>query len=924
MPSMLNRGRFSLIAACAAALALIGAGSPAVALGPAAHAGFSPPPTYRAHDFARGQAMAILPAGENGLVNAAQLLQFEHNGKRPPHSQDQLGPYKKLEFGYPSLTDGTLGKFFFDESFGIRKGQITKTEHPSPAVPVVIYRDGHGIPHVYGKTNEAMAFGSGYAQAQDRLFLMDVLRHFGSGTLTSFLGNSCADEQMDHDELLLAPYTRAQANAQVNDLPAEYGAQGKLAVDMLHSYVKGINTYITRALTDPALLPAEYALFGPPKPWTQADVVAVAALIGGIFGDGGGGEVRNAALLDYLQGQLGTAAGKTAFGDFKEQNDPAAPATVTSKSFPYEIPKNVNPATVAMPDHPAAPLIGGPTGTTHGCSNTTAAGRMGLSVIQGLLRLPAQMSNALVVSASHSADGHPIAVFGPQVSYFAPQILMQEDLHSPSYDAEGASFPGTGFVELGRGEDYAWSATSAGTDLTDQRLELICNPKGGKVSPTGTFYRHDGKCVSMTNERFTDGLGPVHKIHLTAHGVVQGWTTARHGKPVAVVNQRSTYNHDVDSVIGFLHWGQPALTHDAKSWMAGASKVDYTFNWFYADNRDIAYYVSGLDPVRPTGVDPNLPTWGTGGAEWRGFLPSSQHVQQIDPPKGFFDSWNNKPAPRFSASDSQYGYGPVYRVQMLTTQIKHQFAIHHGKITRANLVQAMETAASQDLDGLTIAPALLRALRGQLEPAGVRQMLSVLRTWQSSGAHRLLASPTGKQYRQAAAVAIMDQVTPAVIRAIFDPLFKAGGTSPGGYDVVPMGFVNEPFNGGAHLGSAYDGGWEGYVVKALGQLTGGKVAQPFSKAVTARLCGKGGLKGCRAALDAALESSFKALVKANGGSAKIASWTADTNTAAAKLTMPQYDAIGFQVLGIVGQPNLPWQNRPTFQQVISFPAHRAR
>ena len=61
------------------------------------------------------------------------------------------------------------------------------------------------------------------------------------------------------------------------------------------------------------------------------------------------------------------------------------------------------------------------------------------------------MSNALVVGASHSADGHPLAVFGPQVSYFAPQILMQEDLHSPDYDAEGASFPGTGLVELGRG-----------------------------------------------------------------------------------------------------------------------------------------------------------------------------------------------------------------------------------------------------------------------------------------------------------------------------------------------------------------------------------------------------------------------------------------------------------------------------------------
>ncbi len=43
---------------------------------------------------------------------------------------------------------------------------------------------------------------------------------------------------------------------------------------------------------------------------------------------------------------------------------------------------------------------------------------------------------------------------------------------------------------------------------------------------------------------------------------------------------------------------------------------------------------------------------------------------------------------------------------------------------------------------------------------------------------------------------------------------------------------------------------------------------------------------------------------------------------AAKLTMPEYDAIAFQTLGIVGQPDIPWQNRPTFQQVVSFPAHR--
>src|SRR6516164_293706 len=291
---MRRLGRFWWVAGIAGAVALSTAGGPAVAAtGPA---GFSPRPVYRADDFDRGRAMFILPAGENGLVNAAQLAKFEKNGQRPPHSQDQLAPYENLEFGYRSLTDATLHNYYLDESFGVKPGQVIRTEHPSAQVPVVIYRDEHDIPHIYGKTNAALAFGAGYAQAQDRLFLMDVLRHYGAGTLSSFLGPSCADEQMDHDELLLAPYTAAQANAQINALPLEYGAQGRLALAMIHSYVQGINAYITKAAKDPKLMPVEYSLFGAPKPWAPADVVAVSALIGGIFGDGGGGEVRNAVL----------------------------------------------------------------------------------------------------------------------------------------------------------------------------------------------------------------------------------------------------------------------------------------------------------------------------------------------------------------------------------------------------------------------------------------------------------------------------------------------------------------------------------------------------------------------------------------------------------------------------------------------------
>ena len=97
------------------------------------------------------------------------------------------------------------------------------------------------------------------------------------------------------------------------------------------------------------------------------------------------------------------------------------------------------------------------------------------------------MSNALLVSARDSASGHPLAVMGPQVAYFAPQILMEEDIHGPGIDADGAAFPGVNlYVELGHGPDYAWSATSAGQNIVDTFAVPLCNPAGGAVAPAPT------------------------------------------------------------------------------------------------------------------------------------------------------------------------------------------------------------------------------------------------------------------------------------------------------------------------------------------------------------------------------------------------------------------------------------------------------
>jgi hypothetical protein len=133
------------------------------------------------------------------------------------------------------------------------------------------------------------------------------------------------------------------------------------------------------------------------------------------------------------------------------------------------------------------------------------------------------------------------------------------------------------------------------------------------------------------------------------------------------------------------------------------SKVGYAFNWFYVDSRHTAYFNSGADPVRNPDVDPNFPAWGRSQFLWKNFndqlkteatIPSSQHPQAID--QDYFTSWNNKQAPGFRAADQQWGYGPIYRSQLLDQKLVPQIS-GNRKTTLAGVANAMEDAGTVDM-----------------------------------------------------------------------------------------------------------------------------------------------------------------------------------------------------------------------------------
>jgi acyl-homoserine lactone acylase PvdQ len=886
----------------------------------------------------------------------------------PTTFADQLEKYDALNTAAPgTLTDSGLGNYFKNASLGVAPADVVRTETPRPGV--TIQWDKDGVPHITGKTDADVSFGAGVADIEDRMFLTDVLRHTGAATMAQFVGPTQANIAQDAAQLRVAPYTPAELTAQIEAL-ARTSPEAARLVGAFDDYIAGMNAEqsalcpaATPSVPVPGGLgfgfgqhcPVEYAaLQRPPAPYTRSDIVSIASLVGGIFGTGGGGQYTNAIWLQQLQEKFGVTAGRKMYDDLREKNDPEAPVTTTVRT-PYGGSGGVNPGLpgVALPDlHPRATQLAtgaivnadgslsapppGAAGNQGNASTTDprpspTAGRLGVNPaleaqqVTGWLQRAMSgeqvgMSNALLVDAKHSASGHPTVVFGPQTGYYAPQLLMEEELAGPHTAARGVSFAGTNFVvEIGRGVDYAWSATSPYTDITDTVVQPLCNLDGSAPTVNSTAYLNAaGRCTAMINYRHTEtGLpniaaqaAPTQVSFLvlrTDHGIVRLRTTVK-GKPVSIALQRSTYLHEADSVLGFVHLNDPGFVHDAHSFMKAAAGIQYAFNFFYVDDKDIAYYSAAKLPLRAPGTDLDLPRWGAAAYDWRGFAPFAAHPHVVNPAQGYLANWNNKLATGFASSSQVWGDGAVYRSLTLSDRIKALLA-RGTKVTRAQLVGAMIDAGTVDLRGAYVLPYVLDVIGTPKDPQDAKAV-ALMRSWVAAGAHRVDRKRTG---------AYVDQAAIDVFDTWWDPTDTGASCAPTcGFslpkDALRQGLVSyvdvlpEPMDDHPreHIGSAFNGiSWYGYLNKDLRHTLGRAVLGPYSRSY----CGT--LADCRAALTSSLHAAVLAAL-ATQQATSIGALTYDKTR----------DAIVSVAAGVVGVRAIDWQNRPTFQQVVQFWAHR--
>ncbi|HEV3229988.1 MAG TPA: penicillin acylase family protein [Solirubrobacteraceae bacterium] len=737
-----------------------------------------------------GHFRSVLAQGEGQTITASDLAAFEAFGTVPGSFVNQQPLYVGVMPHAASLSPADLNTYYKTTDFGSLPGGVASVETPRSGVQ--IFRDkSFGMAHIYGATRDDVMWAAGYAQAEERLFLMDAVRHTAEGNLAGLLGPSAASG--DAQQLTDQDFSPQELTAQFNALPQKFGAEGARAQQDLNDFVAGINARIDEDKLNPTEMPAEYAALGTqPAHWTVADSAAEAVLLVTQFTVSNGDEQVNAMLEQEFQKRFGSSWAAP-YHDLRQAQDPQA-FTVAKRPFQSDNPGPVQPGLNAIPDYGSLKRrnaeIAGPD------AGKMAAARAALPAwarsLEGLRQsLPHVESNAVMVSGRLSSDGRPLAAMGPQVGYYSPQIFSEYELHGGGIDGEGVTFPGASpYPLIGHGIDFAWTGTSANGDNEDTFVERLCNPDGSPPTAASTHYLYHGACQPflMRDQSVTTPASPVspssppqtitYRTMRSVHGPVFEFATVN-GAPVALTKAKAVDFHELDAVIPFMRLAENQPT-DARSFMTTMGTFPGTENWFYVDNRNVGWQQSGRYQLHARGSNVDLPFWGDGSADWQGFdpatytaqyLPDDHRPAALDPPDGFIISWNNKEAPGWRKGPADWSGGPIDHALVLQQRLLDQVHAHGGTVDLTGLTRSVNTSATTDLREKEDYP-LMRQVIGTASGQD-EQMLKLLDDWYQSGSQRL-APAGGNVYGHSAAVALLDAWWPRAVTAEFQGALGGG------------------------------------------------------------------------------------------------------------------------------------------------------
>ncbi|MDW8361726.1 MAG: penicillin acylase family protein [Myxococcales bacterium] len=550
-----------------------------------------------------------------------------------------------------------------------------------PSADIEVIRDTLGIPHIYAATDADAMFASGYMQAVDRLFQMDLRRRQALGRQAELFGEGHARQDEILRTMNLRGLARSTAIAMQREDPELF--------ELLVAWTAGVNRRIDEVLSGAAPLP--YG-FGPeglgyrPERWSVLDPIAIGKLL--LFG--------NANHLEY---EILASILRQYLPEIWDNFSLFIPLEEV-----YTLPPELRPE---------SPRPGGGRGGAPRDRTSTprrwpafsfppdARRRLG-EFLDAMRPLRPWASNNWAVAGRHTVDGRPMLASDPHQPLRSPSLFWAHHMSATGPDGRtqviGWSFVGTPGVQLGHNDRVAWAATTTYADTMDLWSVQVRRGVARVAGRAIPVLRHEERIEIRGAEPRTlvvervpghgvllpEDLSPL-PIGTSGRRMLFRWTGF----------DRGGVGHEFQTFYGY------DIARDVREFAAAAERCETClFNFVAIDATSMTYRSVPRVPVRMPDSFDRVPYAILDGDDettfWtRGDLPLERLVRFEGEPRGWIATANNDPF-GFIADGEVLGdpwyfgvfFDPGTRARRIEDELQRLVA--RGRITLEDM-QALQT-----------------------------------------------------------------------------------------------------------------------------------------------------------------------------------------------------------------------------------------
>jgi penicillin amidase len=512
------------------------------------------------------------------------------------------------------------------------KGSLPKYEGtlslPGLENKVEVFWDSCAIPHVFADNEHDLFFAQGYLHAQERLWQMDMSRRFLSGRLAESFGKFSVPwkelstqfrrrTSADFDFFIRLLGVRQAAVACLEVLPES-------DIRRLEAYSDGVNRYVDSCKR----LPWEFRLLRyQPEPWRPEDSLTVSKGFAFLLSPALFTRLNQMALAIKLRDQPERL--RSLFPTYPEDGPTITAALRDSTKNLWRF---MNATFAGTAWHPS------------GCG-----------------------SNSWVVASTRSAGGSPILCNDPHLRLTLPSIWYLMHLRAErnssrddSFEAWGASIPGSPCIHIGHNRWIGWGITAALCDDVDLYREKL-HP----VEPERYLHGHEWLKIISRREiiRIRGQVAMTKNVRATRHGpIISDFDDDRGSREALSLRWTA---HDPSQEFCSLYGVNRAHNWD-EFLVALSHQAAPALNYLYADQQgNIGYSLAGKIPVRSQSPS-LLPLEGWSLCdEWQGYIPFEELPRLYNPPEGIIATANNKPVDDAYRHTISGFFEPPYRIQRI-------------------------------------------------------------------------------------------------------------------------------------------------------------------------------------------------------------------------------------------------------------------